>query len=274
MAPLARVLPLLMLLAACTAGRARRDPVARALREADRLQEGDDPLGREAALQRYLALLDRSPDDHRVLARVARALVIQGMADPPAARGSWQAAREYGLRCLMVGSGFAGRVSASGGRVTPAAVARMSPEHQACAAWTAEAWSRQAALRGGGGVALDLPAIQALAGGAAEAPTRLAAASQTQGTLGLSLALTPDALRGRDGPDERERARAAFQAASEASPDRLLPRVDLAEYVLIPNGEVGAARALLAGVRDADPARLAPEDTWARHRAEQLLERL
>ena len=62
---------------ACIRGGTSRDPVARALREADELHAGD---GREAALQRYLALAEQHPDDHRVLARLARALVLEGMA--------------------------------------------------------------------------------------------------------------------------------------------------------------------------------------------------
>ncbi len=274
------MLPLVLALAACSAGRARRDPVARALREADRQHaRREDPAAREAALQRYLGLLERSPDDHRVLARVTRALVVQGMASPDAARGSWQAAREYGLRCMMVGWAFAARVGATGGRVTPAAVKRLSPEHGACAVWTAEAWGRQSALRGGAGVALDLPVVQALAARGAEEPGRLADDSQSQGTLGLALALTPEALRSpgtQEQPDEQARARVAFAAAIEADPGRLLPRVDLVEFVLLPAGELGAARAMLAAVRDA-PVPVEgdiPEAAWARLRAEALLSQM
>jgi hypothetical protein len=259
-------------------GRARRDPVARALREADRLHAGRaDPADRTAALQRYLDLLERNPDDHRVLSRVTRALVFEGMAEPAGARGSWQAAQEYGLRCLMVESGFSAQVTAAGGRVTPAAVARMAPQHAACAAWTAEAWARKAALRDGGGVALGQPAMIALARRGAEDPGSGLGLAQAQATLGLVLALTPDALRRAGEDDERTQARAALQAALEEAPERLLTRVDLAEHVLMPAGEVGAARAMLAGVRDAprDPERAErPEDAWARARAEALLQRL
>ena len=151
-------------LAGCMVGPGRRDPVARALRDADRQYElALDADARRAALDGYRAILGTNPDEPRVLATLTRALVMEGWADPARAGESWQAAREYGLRCLRAGAGFASVVSGAGGRVTPAAVKQVSPGHEACATWTAEAWARQAADRGGGGVALDLPAIQALA---------------------------------------------------------------------------------------------------------------
>ena len=265
------VVPLVLLMTACIRGGTSRDPVARALREADELHAGD---GREAALQRYLALAEQYPDDHRVLSRLARALVLEGMASADGARSSWQAARETGLHCLMTGAGFSSQVGASGGRVLPAAVARIPPEHAACAAWTAEAWARQAALRGGAGVALDLPAIQALAAHAVRHPGSGVRAGQAQATLGLSLALTPVAHISPDGGAPRAEAREALERAIELAPDRLLPRVDLAEYVLLPAGEDAAARGLLLDVQrqvQQGARALRPDAVWAGHRSEALL---
>ncbi|MEC8425646.1 MAG: hypothetical protein VX000_17790, partial [Myxococcota bacterium] len=169
-------------------------------------------------------------------------------------------------------AGFASVVSGAGGRVTPAAVKQVSPGHEACATWTAEAWARQAADRGGGGVALDLPAIQALAAKGLEAPGTRGDAAQSQATLGLALALTPGPLLRADGRDERERARKALQAAIDLAPARPLPRVDLAQFVLLPSGQSEAARRLLEGVL-AQPVALdaPPGDGWARQRAASLL---
>jgi len=260
---------------ACVGGSARRDPVERALRQADALRgTARDAAGRDAALQRYLELAEQHPDDHRVLARVSRALVLDGMLRPDAAARSWQAAREYGLHCLRTGAGFSGQVSAAGGRLTAAAIARIPPEHAGCAAWTAEAWARQAALRGGPGVALDLPAIQGLARRAADMPGSGVGPGQVQATLGLALVLTPTVLMEPE-TDARSEARAAFEAALAVAPERLLPRVDLAEYVLLPNGEHEAARSLLASVAAAaDADEPGSDDTWAVTRAVALLDDL
>lgn len=263
----------LVALTCCVGGGARRDPVERALREVDQLRgSGRDAAGRDVALARYLELAELHPDDHRVLARASRALLLDGMARPDAAEASWQAAREYGLHCLATGAGFSGQVAAAGGRLTPAAIARIPAEHSGCAAWTAESWARQAVARGGAGIALDLPAIQGLARRASQAPGSGVGPAQVQATLGLAMAITPAVLdEAKSGAAHRE-ARAAFGAALEVAPERLLPRVDLVEYVLIPAGESEAARALLTSVVATGAAGSpSPDDAWAVERAKSLL---
>jgi hypothetical protein len=266
-------LALVVLLSACVGRQVRRrDPVSRQLRALDaKFDARADPVKLDAALQGYLALDARHPDDPRVLARLSEAFVVQGMADPAQAAGAWQVAREWGIRCILLGSAVSGRVQSAGGRLTPAAAKLVPAVHANCALWAAAAWARQSEARGAGGVALDLPVIAQLARRAQELSTPNQEAGAAEDVLGLALSLPPDAYE----PPLAE-AQTWLEAAGREAPASLLYRVDLAGAILIRNGQVGAARVLLAGVRDATEPEggWRPEDRWALARAAELLETL
>jgi hypothetical protein len=260
------VVALLVVLGGCVLRGAGRDPVARRLRRLDaRFARRADPEALADAVAGYLEEHQRTGDDARVLERVARAYLVVGMAEPERSREHWQVAREAALRCLMTGSGFSGRVSAAGGRIVPAAAARIPAAHAGCATWGGLAWARQVEARGAGGVALDLEPLAALASRSVEIarnPTERAAARHLQG---LVAALPPDAL----GPD-LPLADAQLAAAGEAD---LVARVDHARLVLLRRGDAAGARAALdsvVGTAPPDEGYL-PEDAWALQQAARAL---
>ena len=84
----------------------------------------------------------------------------------------------------------------------------------------------------------------------------------------MAQALGPDAYS----PPLRE-AQTWMDAAVRADPEGLLYRVDMAEFVLLRTGQIGAGRVSLAAVRDSPEPEMGwrPEDRWAQARAEELL---
>lgn len=257
---------LAVVLSACSLRGARRDPVSRRLRKLDaRFAQRADPESLSAAVSGYLDLASTAEDDARVLARVSRAYLVLGMAEPDRSAEHWQVAREVSLRCLMTGSGFSGRVSAAGGRVVASAAERIPEVHAGCAVWGGLAWARQVEARGAGGVALDLAPLRAMARRAEEVARTPAEKSGAAQLRGLAEALPPDVL----GPDFAA-AGAAFDAAGAKN---LLARVDEARLVRLRQGDTAGARELLQGVLQAEApeAGWLPEDAYALQQAATLL---
>ncbi len=258
-----------LVLSMIACGASRRDPVIRATRVADvAWRQRAEPDGLEKSLQVYLDLDADYPEEARVYWRLARVYTTMGDDDPSLAVRHYGVARELGLKCLMLEPSFAGLVVSRGGLVVPAAADELTEVSKECLVWTVIAWSRWVRARGAAGVGLDLDAVTALG-------TQAAALGGSWGfgrgfyAQGLALSLPPPALR----PD-LEGARAAFEKAIEAAPERLTPQVDLALYVYRPLGEDAKANALLRSVANAtlpknDPEEM--EDLHAQARARAAL---
>lgn len=242
----ARLLVVLALGALTACGANRRDPVQRAVRPADLTwRKRAQPGGMEAALQAYLNVDQAFPEDPRVLWRLSRMYTLMGDEAPEDAIRHYATAREFGLQCLMLEPSFAGVVLSRGGRVVPAAAGELTEESKECLVWTVISWSRWVRARGTAGVGLDHAVLAALGTKAAEL-----AGSWGSGrghyAEGLALSLPPVVLE----PDLAG-AKAAFERAIAAAPERHSPKVDLALHVLRPMGKGVRAEELLREVAEA-----------------------
>jgi len=266
---LRRVAVSVAVLVAIGCGGNRRDPVLRAVRPADQAwRKRADPGGLDTALQAYLNVDQAYPEDSRVLWRLSRMYTMLGDESPADAVRHYATAREFGLRCLMLEPSFAGLVISRGGRVVPAAAAELTEESKECLVWTTIAWTRWVRARGTAGVGLDHAVLSAMGARAAELAGDWGS-GRGHYAHGLALALPPPALS----PDLKG-AKAAFERAIDAAPERYTPKVDLALYVLQPMGKTDKASAMLREVAEAtipadDPEKL--EDRHAINRARAAL---
>lgn len=270
MTRLIRLLPLLSLLLLVGCARWRgggREPVDKQLRRADALwKRRGEPGQLEPLTQAYLDAYALSPEDPRVLGRLARIYVLHGdlaATDPLQHYGS---AKEFGLRCLMLRANFAAQVTAAGGRVSPKAVSQAEDEDLECLAWTTIAWSRIALARGPG-MGLDYAVIDAMG---ARTLALSGADGDGRGALarGLSLAVVPRVMGAKI-----DEAKAQLEAAAARQPERLGRQVDLAVHGLH-RVDKQAEADLLRAVAEAPappegPSR--PEDLAAQRRARRLL---
>lgn len=223
------------------------DKVGRLLKSADRIYgERADPDRLDEAIQAYLDVLSIAPDDRRVLARLARGYYARGYGYPENPLADFALGREYGLRCLMTDSGFAGRVRTRDGRITDDAISAIDHDHGVCLTWTTITWSRWIVEAGPGAAALDLDILGEMGRRSVElVPTY--DSGRAQEALGLALALPPTPL----GPD-RSSAALALDTALQRSPGRLSLAVDKAVLVSAPLGEVEAWRSALEAVAATD----------------------
>lgn len=241
------VLALVGLSAGCAGN--RRDPVIKATRAADQVwRTRADPGRLEDALQGYLTLNTRFPDDSRVLWRLVRQYTLMGDRDPDDATRHYATAKEFGLQCLMLQPSFSGLVTSRGGRVVGRAAAELTVEDRECLVWTVIAWSRWVQARGASGVGLDLEPIRALGNRGVEVGSEWGK-GRAYHAQALALSLPPPSL----GPDYKG-AKAACDKAIAAAPGRLVTQVDCAERVLKPMGKAEAADRILRSVAEITPA--------------------
>lgn len=227
----------------------RRDPVVKATRVADLIWRARaDPGGLDQALQGYLTLNTRFPDDSRVLWRLVRLYTLMGDRDPDEAIRHYATAKEFGLQCLMLQPSFSGLVTSRGGRVVGKAAAELTEEDRECLVWTVIAWSRWVQARGPGGVGIDLEPLQALGNRGAEIAGGWGM-GRGYHAQALALSLPPPSL----GPDYKG-AKAACDKAIEAAPGRLVAQVDCAEHVLRPMGASEEADRILRSVAEITPS--------------------
>ena len=227
----------------------RRDPVVKAARVADQLWRARaEPQGLENALQAYLSLNTRFPDDSRVLWRLTRLYTLLGDRDPDDALRHYATAKEFGLQCLMLQPSFSGLVTSRGGRVVAKAAAELTVEDRECLVWTTIAWSRWVRARGAGGVGIDLDPLAAMGNRGVEiaGDWGMGRAWHAQA---LALSLPPPSL----GPDYKG-ARQDCDKAIAAAPGRLVAQVDCAEFVLRPMGKDAAADKMLRAVAEVVPS--------------------
>jgi tetratricopeptide (TPR) repeat protein len=170
-------------------------------------------------------------DHPELLWRIARVRYAQayGAVDPDAdPLRLYEAGRETAWRCIYQDPAFQGVLGSTGGRIGPAAVERITEEHESCLLWLVANWSRWLALRGPAAFALDLEPLQLLADRAVElhAGRRRALAL---GFAGMGRALAPVELT----PD-LDAAGGMLKRAIQQDPENASLRVDLAEYVYGP----------------------------------------
>lgn len=262
---------LLFGLVACGGNKRERSNLAvRILRNGDQLfaQRADiEELDR--AIQWYLSGVREFPDDAKMMGRLARAYTLRAYGHPSDGLDGYATAKEFGIRCLMTETGFAGLVQSAGGEVTRRSISTLEADRIGCMTWTSIAWGRWLDERGVVGASIDLVAVQAMAQRAVDVMPQYGGGRPYE-ALGLALALPPEPLK----PDLGG-ARKAFLSASKLSPDRLTVAVDLAQYVSAPEGNEAEWRALLTSVvgtelEAGDPNRL--ENLAAIQRAQALLE--
>ena len=254
----------------------KRDPVGKILVIPDRLfAKQGDPNALDEAIEGYLSLLVRAPEDQRVLGRLARAYTVRGSAHPQGGVGDLVVAREFGLRCLVLDPSFAGLVETAGGRITAESVSVLesdaNTQFEACLVWTTIAWSRWIVSRGVWSAAADLDAVEALGRHAAKIAPDYGQGRAFQ-AQGLALALRPPLL---DGQGNIEAARESFMEARQRSPDRLLIRVEQAELIEAREGNRSEWEALLREAASAIPSKSGEdrlENLHAKTRAKSALE--
>ena len=189
---------------------------ARALAEAEtRWAARARPGEIEAAVDLWRGVIGADPDQPLALARLARAEWALGQRDPAAARPRFEAAQEYGWRCLAAWPGYGAALAGEAYRVTEAGAAALPAAAAPCLLWTAVAGLSLAAERGPGAaleledVAVLLGRLDALAGEPLPEPL-------DPGFLPWARACLEEA---RAAPDPAPAsARAAFAAAVAADP--------------------------------------------------------
>lgn len=250
--------------------RERSNLAVRILRNGDQLftQRADiEELDR--AIQWYLSGVREFPDDAKMMGRLARAYTLRSYGHPPDGLDGYATAKEFGIRCLMTETAFAGLVQSAGGEVTRRSILTLEADRIGCMTWTSIAWGRWLDQRGVVGASIDLVAVQAMAQRAVDVMPQYGGGRPYE-ALGLALSIPPEPLK----PD-LVGARKAFLNASKLSPDRLTVAVDLAQYVSAPEGNEAEWRALLTSVVGTEVAEDASdrlENLAAIQRAQALLE--
>lgn len=155
---------LFLLACALRSGAGPETAEARALAEAEaRWAARAQPGELEAAVELWRGVIGADPDDPVALARLARAEWTLGQRDPAGARGRFEAAQEYGWRCLAAWPGFAAAISADAYRITAVGAAELPAAAAPCLLWTAIAGLSLATERGPG-AALELEDVAVLLG--------------------------------------------------------------------------------------------------------------
>ena len=241
-----------------------------ALLEAEALfRQRADPNAFDEALRLYLSLTERGGGDPEVLGRLARAFTLRGYrVGGSAGHIDLRTGRDYALQCLLATGEFASIVEAAGGVMTPEAAAVLTDE-TFCLAWSTLPWARLLHEQGPAGSAIDLETLEAMGRRLGQLGGPEFGAGRAFHVQGLTAALRPRAFGG-----DFSEAEALLRKAMVLSPARLTPSVDLAEYVLLPDGRASEASVLLQTVSDARPSPDSPdrpENDRAQQRARVLL---
>lgn len=223
-----------------------RDPVEEDLRQADRLFSARHLEGAlVAAVDAYHELATRYPADPRILGRLARAQYARayGLAQDTRSEAEfYEEARATAWSCLLQVQAVAQGTATGLADLDPRVVQRIPASHRDCLVWATASWARWAILRDPTAVSLDLHPLGLLA----ERVVALKGEDQhgqADHVMGLTLSLHPPMLR----PDGSQ-PRTFLEEAIRLEPADLTRQVDLAEYVLIPDGDVENARAVLEHV--------------------------
>ena len=178
----------------------------------------------------------------RVRLEVGRGLESEG--DRRVAMQHYASARALGLRCLDGAPAFrqqrGERGLADAARVLP-------PTRVGCAAWTALAWARWAALFGGEAAAMDLPGIEALA---AYSVSNSSGSIRSTGAWAeaIAVACQPDWVA-----EDPERATRLMQRAVELAPEQLMRQWDLVWLVAAPLGYADLESTTLEKLLESSP---------------------
>jgi hypothetical protein len=244
-----------LLLSCWLRGGERNDPVEQALVEVDRAYaQRVDVAELQRSIELSRELLADAPDDPRVLAAIARGYSAMSWGHPSEeSLDQLSMAREYGLRCLALNTGFRSRQQLAQGRVSELAVRQLGVEDLPCLEQVLVAWVRWSRLRGPAG-ALDLDTLAALGDRASDLGP--------DGWIGpwsqaMAIVLEP-------GPIDRDldRSEQLFLEAIRAEPGLAEPMLDRARYQVIL--AAGRPAELEAALREV--ASVFPEDSggdWA-----------
>lgn len=248
-------LVILVALAACPGRRAGpegEDPVDVLLRRADaawerRLQEGyqstRDLLHQARALR---------STDQRVLWRLSRLEVEQGMAAEgrDQARSAYGLGRSVGMECLETDPAFSQRRAEVGWEK---ALEILDPSLATCQLWTTVAWVRWADLMGGEAAGLDLPVLELFVA-RAEGPWDPAPStwdSQSAYLVPWAQGLLAASRPRREGRD-LELARARMLGAEAVAPEILTIHTDLLRLVAWPGDDTALAAGQLEAMSRAE----------------------
>ncbi len=185
----------------------------------------------DAHLQCLLGVDVVSPEHPRVYAAIAHTLYVRGLAWPAADRDDLASARGWALRCLALQPGVAGRLRATGGRVTDAVVEAVPASDVDCLTWGAMAWARWIEQRGAAGMGIDLEAVRLLADQAATLSPEWDG-HRPLWAVALSAGVVPPALGGDLG-----QTATAFSMARTGVPRAML-LVDEATLLAAPRADV------------------------------------
>jgi len=251
-----------------------RDPIATALQDVDSLyRQRADPEQLQLAMEQLQELKLEAGDDPRLLARLARGYHAQAYGHERSVERAtvlYEAGREAAWQCLYQDPAFSGVVGSLGGRIGPAAAARIGADQLDCLLSLVANWTRWLQLRDPGAYGIDLVPLLVLADRGVE----LAGEDRRGAALhyaALGRALKPLPL----GPD-LDRAEELLLQATMLDPENLSLRVDLAEHVYLARDDRERAAAELAEAmaRDvlATGQRWGLENSRAQERARALLE--
>lgn len=228
-----------------------------------------DPAAFDEALRLYLSLAERGQTGPDVLGRLGRAFALRGyLVGGELGHVDLRTGRDYALQCLLHSGEFHSLVEAAGGVMTPEAAGVLTDE-TFCLAWATLSWARLLHEQGPAGSAIDLENLEAMGQRLAALGGEEFGNGRALHALGLTAALRPRAFGG-----DFSEAETALRSACALSPDRLTPRVDLAEYVLLPMRREAEARDVLETVVEAPPLTSSPdqpENDRAQQRAVALL---
>ena len=208
-------------------------PEERAMAAAAALWERRVEAGKlDAAMEAWLVILSRAPENPEVLAGLARGEWTRGQLGEGSARDHFELGEDYGYRCLLASPSFAARVTLHGFLVTAAAAEALPPSTADCVRWTLANGLSILALRGpGAGLSLGSlhvlsSRLEALEAGHRDPMTAWAGAK-------TRLFAAPPTGSGREsaerGAAQRDQARSSLEAAIASAPNVLFFRAELAE---------------------------------------------
>ncbi len=205
----------------------------RATAAADALWERRAAAGNlDAAMEAWLVILARGPENPEVLARLARGAWTRGQLEAGPGREHFELGQDYGYRCLLASPSFAARVALDRFLVAEAAAEALPYSTADCVRWTLANGVSILALRGPG-AGLSRASLEMLSGrlnlleaGHADPMAAWAGAK-------LRLLAPPAPQSGPEAAERRgtqlEQARRDLEAAIASAPNVLFFRAELAD---------------------------------------------